>query len=115
MRNLLLIVTLVMFTQVGYGQEDPLVAPLCHAWIGDTVWHDMDKDGIQDIGEPGIENVEIKLYKYNPSNGSSQYLDTKWSNPDGSYKFWVDSNNKWYYLTFEYDASWTQCPCDMGW
>jgi hypothetical protein len=33
------------------------------AWtIGDRVWSDIDKDGIQDAIEPGIPNVEVKLY-----------------------------------------------------
>ena len=31
--------------------------------IGDFVWHDADRDGIQDVGEPGIANVTLDLYR----------------------------------------------------
>ena len=30
--------------------------------VGDRVWNDLDGDGIQDAGEPGVEGVEVKLY-----------------------------------------------------
>ena len=29
--------------------------------IGDTVWHDVNHNGIQDPGEPGIDNVTVEL------------------------------------------------------
>ena len=29
--------------------------------IGDFVWEDTNGDGIQDVGEPGIEGVEVTL------------------------------------------------------
>ncbi len=31
--------------------------------IGDFVWYDADADGIQDVGEPGIANVTLDLYR----------------------------------------------------
>ncbi len=31
--------------------------------IGDYVWYDTDADGIQDVGEPGIGNVTVDLYR----------------------------------------------------
>ncbi|MBZ5586435.1 MAG: putative Ig domain-containing protein, partial [Acidobacteriia bacterium] len=30
--------------------------------IGDFVWHDLNRNGIQDAGEPGINNVTVRLY-----------------------------------------------------
>lgn len=30
--------------------------------VGDYVWQDDDRDGIQDAGEPGIEGVQMKVY-----------------------------------------------------
>ena len=33
--------------------------------IGDFVWLDLDRDGIQDVGEPGIERVEVELRENN--------------------------------------------------
>jgi hypothetical protein len=35
--------------------------PLVPGAIGDFVWHDLDNDGIQDPGEPGIEGVVVNL------------------------------------------------------
>jgi Ca2+-binding RTX toxin-like protein/protocatechuate 3,4-dioxygenase beta subunit len=31
------------------------------ASIGDRVWHDLDADGVQDAGEPGLANVRVQL------------------------------------------------------
>ena len=31
--------------------------------IGDTVWNDLDNDGVQDAGEPGIGGVTVLLYR----------------------------------------------------
>lgn len=33
--------------------------------LGDYAWLDLDKDGMQDSGEPGIPGLVIKLYQYN--------------------------------------------------
>lgn len=33
--------------------------------IGDLVWNDLDRDGIQDLGEPGFNNILVSLYKSN--------------------------------------------------
>src|SRR5205085_11899256 len=30
--------------------------------IGDTVWKDLNANGLQDPGEPGFENVKVSLY-----------------------------------------------------
>ena len=30
--------------------------------IGDFVWHDKDRDGVQESGEPGIEGVRVNVY-----------------------------------------------------
>ncbi|MBN1314765.1 MAG: hypothetical protein JXA42_04835 [Anaerolineales bacterium] len=41
--------------------------------IGDTVWLDADRDGVQDVGEPGIRNVTLELYS--DPNGDGDYSD----------------------------------------
>ena len=49
--------------------------------IGDFVWHDKNKDGAQDPGEPGIANVTLYLYiAGNP-------VDTMVTNATGFYDF----------------------------
>ena len=42
--------------------------------IGDTVWNDADKDGIQDGDEAGIENITVTLYQDQNGNGT---IDTE--------------------------------------
>jgi len=50
------------------------------AAIGNTVWNDYNKNGVQDEGEEGISGVKIKLY-----NGN--HVDTDVTNSQGRYKF----------------------------
>ena len=33
----------------------------CSGRIGDFVWNDLDQDGVQDAGEPGINGVVVHL------------------------------------------------------
>src|SRR5690606_36173905 len=30
--------------------------------VGDTVWHDLNADGVQDAGEPGLAGVELEIF-----------------------------------------------------
>ncbi|MEZ4712135.1 MAG: SdrD B-like domain-containing protein [Caldilineaceae bacterium] len=41
-----------------YGPEDPIG----ESTLGDFVWHDVDLDGLFDVGEEGINNVLVRLY-----------------------------------------------------
>ncbi|MCB9296620.1 MAG: DUF11 domain-containing protein [Lewinellaceae bacterium] len=54
---------------------------LC-ASLGDFVWDDEDRDGIQDVGEPGIGGVTVNLL-----DGNGNFLQTTTTAPDGSYSF----------------------------
>jgi protocatechuate 3,4-dioxygenase beta subunit len=53
------------------------------ASIGDFVWKDVNGNGIQDAGEPGISNVTVKLLG---SDGTT-VLGTKTTNANGIYSF----------------------------
>ncbi|ADI74493.1 conserved repeat domain protein [Methanohalobium evestigatum Z-7303] len=64
------------------------------AAIGDRVWLDLDKDGIQDEGEPSIENVIVELYYCNGTFVNSTTTDS-----NGFYLF-TDLNPNSYYLNF---------------
>ncbi len=57
----------------------PLVRP---SRIGDFVWHDLNGNGNQDIGEPGIPNVNVHLYA---ANGA--YISSVVTNSSGNYIF----------------------------
>jgi hypothetical protein len=54
------------------------------ASIGNFVWEDLDGDGIQDAGEPGVENVSAKLY----DDGDSLVAST---NTDGNGYYYFDN------------------------
>lgn len=68
--------------------------------IGNYVWFDRNDDGIQDADEPGIENIEVRLYN-KPASGTPVLVDTQYTDEDGYYLFdhLVESSN--YYVWFE--------------
>lgn len=57
--------------------------------LGDRVWNDLNNNGIQDAGEPGIANVSVKLYRdadaNNMPDGAS--LTTVTTDASGLYQF----------------------------
>lgn len=52
------------------------------ACIGDLVWEDVNQNGNQDAGEPGIAGLLVSLY-----TGSGQLLDSVRTDLNGRYKF----------------------------
>lgn len=63
--------------------------------IGDKVWNDLNKNGVQDAGEPGLAGVSVHLF-----NESGILLDTQVSDDDGLYSFGglIEGD---YYLQFD--------------
>jgi uncharacterized repeat protein (TIGR01451 family)/fimbrial isopeptide formation D2 family protein/LPXTG-motif cell wall-anchored protein len=60
------------------------------ASIGDRLWLDTDRDGVQDGGEPGVENVTITLTWYGPNGipgGGDDVVLTTVTNDTGNYLF----------------------------
>ncbi|WP_228407242.1 SdrD B-like domain-containing protein [Leucobacter muris] len=58
--------------------------------IGNRVWNDLDRDGIQDEGEPGVEGQTLRLEQYVRDGGEwtrTAFSDTAVSNADGYYYF----------------------------
>ena len=51
--------------------------------VGDRVWFDQDRDGVQDGGEPGVEGVRVTLY----AEGSNRPLASTTTDATGSYLF----------------------------
>jgi len=62
------------------------------ASIGDFVWEDVDGNGIQDVGETGIQGVTVKLY-----DSGDNLVATTTTSADGSYGF-TNLNPGDYYL-----------------
>jgi hypothetical protein len=79
--------------------------------IGNFVWKDLNENGIQDIGEPGLDNVEVTLtgttISGNPVNR------TTFTNADGEYLFdGLESGT--YQLKFELLTNYVFSPKDEG-
>jgi hypothetical protein len=51
--------------------------------LGDFVWNDINEDGIQDPGEPGIPNVQVDLY----DNATGAYITSDNTDASGYYLF----------------------------
>lgn len=82
--------------------------------IGDKVWFDVDRDGRQDAGEPGIGGVTVKLYYDGNNNNiadSSNATMTTTTNSSGNYSFTGVLPGKYFVqftLASGYDAFTTQ-------
>jgi hypothetical protein len=48
--------------QIRYVDAGIKLQQINNGSIGDFVWNDLDKDGVQDAGEPGIPGVTVRLY-----------------------------------------------------
>ncbi len=77
------------------------------ATIGDFVWEDLDADGIQDAGEPGLGGVTVELL-----DSGGAILDTTNSASDGSYSFSVVPGTYSARVTYPVDA--IGSPADQG-
>ncbi|MFA7290073.1 MAG: SdrD B-like domain-containing protein, partial [Melioribacteraceae bacterium] len=53
----------------------------CKSSIGDFVWHDINVNGIQDSGEPGIKDVVVELYS------GDNVIATSITDANGFYQF----------------------------
>jgi hypothetical protein len=64
------------------GQDQHVVVVI--AEIGDLVWEDLNRDGIQDEGEPGVPGVIVNLH-----DASDTMIATLTTDADGKYVFQV--------------------------
>lgn len=77
--------------------------------IGNFVWEDKDADGVQDIGEPGINGVVVNLY-----DSDDDFIKTTTTAGGGFYSF-TDLEPGSYYLIFIYFiGGYTFSPMDQG-
>ena len=49
--------------------------------VGNFVWHDVNRDGRQDAGEPGLGGITVQLW----NSTKTQLLDTATTNANGNY------------------------------
>jgi protocatechuate 3,4-dioxygenase beta subunit len=71
---------LLLSGQTNLTVDAGLVRPAC---LGDFVWEDLNHNGRQDAGEPGISNVTLRLIDCATSN----ILATTTTGPNGQYLF----------------------------
>ncbi len=81
---------------------------------GDTVWLDINQDGLQDSGEPGINGVKVELYY----DGNNSIADTTYTATDingnlGKYRF-SDVPNGNYYAVFTLIDGFIVSPANQG-
>ncbi len=50
-------------------------------YIGNFVWLDLDQDGVQDVGEPGVSGITVQLW----NSDKTQLLDATVTNGNGNY------------------------------
>jgi choice-of-anchor A domain-containing protein len=90
------------------GTSGVYVEPIaCAASIGDFVWNDLDKDGIQDVGEPGLAGVTVTLTY--PGGATT----TTTTNNNGAYLFsnLLPGN---YTVTFTTPDNYVASPANIG-
>ncbi len=76
--------------------------------IGDTVWTDTDRDGIQDPGEPGLVGVTVNLL-----DDAGNPVGTTTTGPNGAYEF-ADLPLGDYRVEFIAPADTELSPADAG-
>ncbi|MEZ4910060.1 MAG: SdrD B-like domain-containing protein [Saprospiraceae bacterium] len=79
---------------LGENRNDLDAGAYLPASIGDFVWNDVNKNGFQDAGEPGMEGVTVNLF-----NQSGSLLATTTTNAEGFYSF-NGLKQRLYYLQF---------------
>ena len=98
-------------TFTGYGQTDSgnnfgYAMPVI---LADFVWDDLDADGIQDGGEPGLAGVTVNLL-----DGTGTPLGpTTTTAADGSYLF-ANLGPGTYAVEFVAPVGWLRSPADQG-
>lgn len=73
------------------------------------VWNDLDHDGVQDEGEPGLSGVTVTLYR----SGTGDYANETTTGPDGLWEMSVPVAGN-YYVVFGRPANHLFSPMDQG-
>ena len=74
---------------------DAGLKPVVPATIGDFVWYDLDRDGIQDAGEPGVPGIVVTLY-----NSANQPVGSAVTDGNGAYLISNVPAGTGYYVVF---------------
>jgi len=118
------------FTYRNYDDvdDDQVDIELDLASIGDRVWFDVNNDGVQDVGEPGLAGVDITVTYYGtdgaPGGGDDEVFATTtgingiWlveDLPGGTYSVTVDTTDLPAGMTASYDLDGGTASPDDQW
>ncbi|HHH50393.1 MAG TPA: hypothetical protein ENK52_05385, partial [Saprospiraceae bacterium] len=84
---------------------------------GDKVWNDTNQNGIQDLGESGINGIRVELYKDNNNGIIEPNLDTFINftlTGNGGYYLFPNLDDGNYYAVFYQPNAYSISPNDMG-
>ncbi|MBX7240394.1 MAG: carboxypeptidase regulatory-like domain-containing protein [Bacteroidia bacterium] len=93
----------------GVAKDNPTIdgGYYTPAQIGNFVWNDTDKDGVQDAGEPGVSGVTVILY-----NNTGEIISTTQTDAYGAYNFTVAPGS--YTVGFQLPADYVFSPQNQG-
>jgi len=102
------VATTDIFTLVA-GQHDPTwdqalvsTSGIGSAELGDRIWWDTNKNGVQDTGELGVEGVTVELFRVDTADapiGSGVLVDDTLTDANGNYLF-TGLDGGFYYVKF---------------
>jgi uncharacterized repeat protein (TIGR01451 family) len=79
------------------------------ASLGDFVWNDVNRNGLQETGEAGLSGVVVKLFR----EGETTELSSTTTDTEGKYSFTnIDAGN--YYVTFQLLNGYRFSPKNFG-
>ncbi|MGE5411839.1 MAG: SdrD B-like domain-containing protein, partial [Clostridiales bacterium] len=93
----------------GTVNKGNLTCSLASGTLGDKVWFDSNKNGIQDAGEAGIQNITVQLY----NSTSNALLGTTTTDANGLYLFNNLSAGS-YYVKFVIPDGYKISPITQG-
>jgi VCBS repeat-containing protein len=103
-------------TSVG-SYNNAFVSKLCQLTVGDRVWNDLNGNGAQDAGEPGLAGVSVELYSSvdaTQGNADDVFLGRVTTDADGHYVLGGLLPGVNHYLGFRAPAGYTFTGQDIG-
>lgn len=108
-------------TLIPFDPTEPIkvgitAQPIKPAAFGDFVWNDLNRNGIQDSGEPGVDSVRVELYSHTgtqtgPDPTKDSYIGFTLTSGGGKYLFSKLDPGSYYAVFFPRRPTWRRPPC----
>ena len=86
--------------------------------IGDRIWEDQNRNGIQEAGDNGISGVTVRLYQPGPNGtiggGDDVLVGTTTTDGIGLYQFTGLPNGEYFVVVTPPSAAWRTSPTGVG-